>query len=83
MRTSRLIKLSVEIRDMPGALAELTQVLGELDSNIMDITHQRAFGGSSVRATRVDLVLQMRGEEQIERVITALTEEGYDARLDH
>ena len=81
VRTHRLIRLGVEIRDMPGALAELTQVLGELDSNIMDISHQRAFGGTSVRSTLVDLVLQMRGEEQIERVVTALTEKGYDVRL--
>ena len=82
VRTHRLIRLSVELRDMPGALAELTQVLGELDSNIMDISHQRAFGGSSVRATLVDLVLQMRGEEQTERVVNALAERGYNVRLD-
>ena len=81
-RTRRLIRLGVEIRDMPGALSELTQVLGELDSNIVDIAHQRAFGGSSVRSTLVDLVLQMRGEEQIERVVAALTERGYEVQLD-
>ncbi len=80
-RTRRLIRLGVEIRDMPGALSELTQVLGELDSNIVDIAHQRAFGGSSVRSTLVDLVLQMRGEEQIERVVVALTERGYEVRM--
>jgi threonine dehydratase len=81
-RTRRLIRLGVEIRDMPGALAELTRVLGELDSNIVDIEHQRAFGGSSVRSTLVDLVLQMRGEEQIDRVVAALNERGYEVRLD-
>ena len=83
VRTHRLIRLGVEIPDMPGALAELTKVLGELDSNIMDISHQRAFGGSSVRTTQVDLVLQMRGEEQRERVVTALTEKGYEVDMDH
>ncbi|MEZ5932025.1 MAG: threonine ammonia-lyase [Alphaproteobacteria bacterium] len=82
VRTRRLIRLGVELQDMPGALAELTQVLGELDSNIIDIAHQRAFGGSSVRATQVSLVLQMRGEEQIERVVAALREKGYEVRLD-
>lgn len=82
VRTHRLIRLGVEIPDMPGALAELTRELGELDSNIMDISHQRAFGGSSVRTTQVDLVLQMRGEEQRERVVTALTEKGYEVLLD-
>lgn len=77
VRTHRLVRLSVEIPDLPGALASLTRVLGELDSNIIDISHQRSFGGSSVRATRVDLVLQMRGEEQAERVSQALSQRGY------
>ncbi len=83
VRTHRLIRLGVEIPDMPGALAALTQVLGELDSNIMDISHQRTFGGSSVRTTLVNLVLQMRGEEQVGRVIEALTHRGYEVRLEH
>jgi len=81
VRSHRLVRLDVEIRDMPGALAELTQMLGELDSNIVEIQHQRTFGGSSVRATLVQLVLQMRGEEQIERVAAALKEKGYQSRL--
>ncbi len=81
VRSHRLVRLDVEIRDMPGALAELTQVLGELDSNIVEISHQRTFGGSSVRATLVELVLQMRGEEQIERVAAALKQQGYQIRL--
>ncbi len=81
VRSHRLIRLDVEIRDMPGALAELTRVLGELDSNIVEIFHQRTFAGSSVRATLVELVLQMRGEEQIERVTAALKVQGYQFRL--
>jgi threonine dehydratase len=71
----------VEIPDNPGALAQLTTLLGDLDSNIMDIQHQRAFGGSSVRATLVDLVLQMRGEEQHDTVMQSLTAHGYDVRM--
>jgi threonine dehydratase len=72
--------LQVEIPDTPGALANLTTLLGDLDSNIMDISHQRAFGGSSVRATVVELVLQMRGEEQQDNVTQALEAKGYDVR---
>jgi threonine dehydratase len=80
VRSHRLVRLQVEIPDTPGALAQLTRILGELDSNIMDIHHQRAFGGSSVRATLVELVLQMRGEEQLDYVMQALTDAGYEAR---
>ncbi len=82
VRTRRLVRIAVEIPDLPGALGELTQLLGELDSNIVDIVHQRAFGTSSVRATVVELVLQMRGEEQVDAVVGSLREAGYDVRLD-
>ena len=67
--------------DVPGALADLTRILGEFDSNIMDIVHQRTFGGSSVRSTLVELSLQMRGEEQIEQVVAGLRERGYEVAL--
>jgi threonine dehydratase len=82
VRSHRLVRLRVEIEDVPGALGKLTQLLGELDSNIIDIAHQRTFGGSSVRAAVVDLVLQMRGEEQEDQVLEALKARGLDARLD-
>ena len=81
VRSHRLARLDVEIPDLPGALAGLTAVLGRLDSNIVDIVHQRTFGASSVRATVVELVLQMRGEEQVEQVLAALCGQGYQATV--
>lgn len=81
VRSHRLVQLQVEIPDVPGALAQLTAVLADLESNIIDIQHQRTFGVSSVRASRVALVLQMRGEEQIDQVVDALAERGYEANL--
>lgn len=81
VRSHRLVRMQVEIPDTPGALADLTRLLGELDSNIMDIQHHRAFGGSSVRATLVEVVLQLRGEEQQDTVQQALTEHGYDLKF--
>ncbi|MCE2460857.1 MAG: threonine ammonia-lyase [Pseudomonadales bacterium] len=81
VRSKRLVRLAVETPDVPGTLAQLTGILGDLDSNIVDVVHQRAFGASSVRATRIEFVLQMRGEEQVEVVIKTLKEAGYDAQL--
>ena len=81
VRTKRLVRLAVETPDVPGSLAQLTRILGDLDSNIVDVVHQRAFGTSSVRATRIEFVLQMRGEEQVDVVIKTLKEAGYDAQL--
>ena len=54
---------------------------GELGSNIVDIVHQRIFAGSSVRATLVELSLQMRGEEQIDQVVQGLRQRDYEVDL--
>ena len=81
VRSHRLVRIQVEVSDSPGSLAELTTLLGKLDSNIIDIAHQRTFGGSSVRATLVELVLQMRGEEQFDTVQQALASQGYDLKI--
>ncbi|MEE4302071.1 MAG: threonine ammonia-lyase [Pseudomonadales bacterium] len=79
-RSGRLVRIAVEIPDVPGALGEICRLIGELDSNIVDLSHQRAFSGSSVRATEVTFLLQMRGAEQIDTVLARLGEEGYEAR---
>ena len=81
VRSHRLVRLRVEIPDVPGALSEVTQILGELNSNIIEIDHQRAFGSSSVRTTVVDLALQMRGEEQVDNALAVLQQAGYRAQL--
>ena len=81
VRSRRLVRLRVEIPDVPGGLADLTRLLADLDSNIVDIEHERMFASSSVRATRVAVVLQLRGEEQVEQILAALTGRGYEAAL--
>lgn len=81
VRRGRLVRLRVELPDVPGSLSAMTAILGELDSNIMEIVHQRAFGASSVSVTLVDLTLRMRGEEQAEVVLQALAKAGYAARI--
>ena len=81
VRSGRFVRLKVEIPDVPGALGELTRLLGEFDSNIIDIAQERTFGGSSVRATLVELSLQMRGEEQVDEVLDGLISRGYEVAL--
>jgi threonine dehydratase len=81
VRTHRLVRLRVEVPDVPGGLADLTRLLADLDSNIVEIQHERMFASSSVRSTWVEFVLQLRGEEQAEQILAALTARGYDAML--
>lgn len=79
-RTSRLVRLGIEAPDAPGTLAGITRVLEEMQSNIVDIEHRRAFGTSSVKQVTIELLLEMRGEEQVAEVTERLAAEGYGAR---
>ena len=80
VRSKRLVRLAVEVPDVPGSMAALTRLLSDLDSNIVDIVHQRSFDASSAKATVIQFVLQMRGEEQAEAVVASLRQAGYEVR---
>ncbi len=79
VRSHRLVRLRVEIPDLPGALGELTQLLGNADCNIVELGHQRAFAASSVRATQIEVSVQLRGAAQLDAVLAALRAGGYQA----
>jgi len=80
-RRHLVVPIELHIQDVPGALSKLTKVLSDLDSNIVEITHKRSFVQSRHGSTIVELVLQVRGDEQEASILKKLNELGYDARL--
>lgn len=83
VRSGRLVRLTVELRDLPGSLASVTARLAELNANIEEVHHQRAFTRLPVQNTEVSFVLETRGHEHVERILSALREAGFSVRLDH
>lgn len=81
VRSQRLFKMHVAIPDVPGSLATLTAKLGEMQANIIEISHKRAMDHSSFGATVVELVLQMRDAKQANLVVETLSDGGYTASL--
>ena len=81
VRTGRLTRLTVELRDLPGALARVTAVLAEQNANIEEIFHQRASTNLPVQTVEVDFVLETRDPEHVQQVIQALAAGGFPARL--
>jgi threonine dehydratase len=81
VRTGRLTRLTVELRDLPGALAQVTACLAEQNANIEEIFHQRAFTSLPVQTVEVDFVLETRDREHVQQVIDALAAAGFSARL--
>lgn len=81
VRSGRLVRLNVEVRDVPGALAEITRLLGTGDANIIEVKHQRAFTNLPLQSAEVEFVLQTRGLEHLKQIVGELSLVGYKVRL--
>jgi len=77
VKDARLVRLSVVLRDQPGALARLAALVGEARANIVHIEHERAFSRAAIGESRVELTLETSGREQIDVVKQRLVDSGY------
>ncbi|MEK7738105.1 MAG: threonine ammonia-lyase [Pseudomonadota bacterium] len=81
VRSGRLARLRVDLRDVPGALARATQVIANAQGNIEEVHHQRAFTALPARHTEVDFIVQTRGKEHVVQIIDELNRSGFHASL--
>jgi threonine dehydratase len=72
----RLVVLT-RVADTPGNLARLLSCVAGMGVNIVDVSHVREGLDLHVRETAIELVLETRGAEHADRVLTRLHEEGY------
>ena len=80
-RSGRLARLRVQLRDLPGALAKVTECLAEANANIEEVHHQRAFTHLPVLSAEVEFVLQTRGPEHVAEIVAALGRAGFGAEV--
>ena len=76
----RLVVLT-RLSDRPGALARLLTLVGEAGANLIEVQHVREGLDLHVRETAVELVLETRGREHAELVLSAFSGAGYEARV--
>ena len=79
VKSGRLARLRLDVRDVPGALANVATLLGQLGANIDEVQHQRAFSSLSVERAQIEVVVQTRGVAHIEAILKAMREQGYTA----
>jgi threonine dehydratase len=79
VRSGRLARLRLDLRDVPGALADVATLLGRLGANIDEIQHQRAFTSLSVERAQIEVVVHTRGAAHIGEILTSLRAHGYRA----
>jgi threonine dehydratase len=79
VKSGRLARLRLDVRDVPGALADVATLLGRLGVNIDEVQHQRAFTSLSVERAQIELVVQTRGAAHIAEILAAMRAQGYQA----
>lgn len=82
VRTGRLTRLRVRLRDVPGSLARVSAAIAEANANVEEVHHQRAFTDLPLQDTEVEFVLETRGFAHVRQVADALSALGFPAVVD-
>lgn len=80
-RSGRLVRLRVGIPDIPGTLAEISRIFGEVNANIIEVRHQRAFTNLSLRVAEVEFVIQALGTDHVREILERLKDAEYEASV--
>jgi threonine dehydratase len=80
VRSGRLARIKVELRDLPGALAKITTVIADANANIEEVHHQRKFTNLPVQSAEVEFVLKTRNAAHVEEIVMRLGAVGFKAR---
>ena len=77
VRTGRLVRLRVELRDFPGALSDVARCIAHAEANIVEVHHQRAFTHLPLQSAEVEFVVQTRGLSHVHALLKTLRSSGY------
>jgi threonine dehydratase len=75
--TGRYLRIRTILKDRPGALLHLAEILVDHRTNIHAIHHDRASKDVAMNAAEVELDLETRGETHVADLLDDLREHGY------
>ncbi|MGD9333596.1 MAG: threonine ammonia-lyase [Desulfobacterales bacterium] len=81
LKNARIMRIRVRLTDAPGSLAQLLALIAGLKANILNIYHDRNARDLPLYVTRVDLEIETRGLEHVEKIAHTLNMAGYEIEL--
>ena len=81
LKSARIMRIRVRLTDAPGSLAQLLALISGLKVNILNIYHDRHARDLPLYVTRVDMELETRGPEHVEKIAHKLNMAGYEIEL--
>ncbi len=80
IKLGRLIRLEVNVHDVPGSLLKLLGFIAREKANILHIEHDRLDLQNPIEVSRVVLNLETRGHEHARDLVDKLRNAGYQVR---
>ncbi|MGH7552985.1 MAG: threonine ammonia-lyase [Longimicrobiales bacterium] len=78
----RIARLMVKVRDRPGQLAMLADLVATAGANVLEIGHRRAFADIRVGDVEIVMHLETRGREHVEEIVRMLEADGLTVEED-
>jgi len=78
VRAGLFVRLCVTAADSAGSLGRITTIIGRCGGNILELRHERAFGGAFAKQTTVEIDVELRDAADKDKILTALGESGFD-----
>jgi threonine dehydratase len=80
LRDGRILRLTFDIPDRPGMLADISARIAALGGNVIEVQHQQLFGAPTVQSTELHLMVEVRDGAQGAAIIAAMRAGGYTVR---
>ena len=81
IETGRYLRIRTVLPDTPGALDALVDIISEQEANIYAIQHDRTSRDVSMDAAEVEIDLETRGHDHVDRLLDALESAGYEIEV--
>lgn len=81
VRSGRLVRIQISLRDRPGALASVSRLIANQQANIIQVQHHREFTQLAAQNTEVEVVMQTRGWDHVEEILRSLKENAFPAQI--
>ncbi|MDC0013094.1 threonine ammonia-lyase [Octadecabacter sp.] len=82
VRDGRITRLTFEINDTPGQLADISRIIGEAGANVVEVIHQRMMQSVSLKQAELDVVIEARDIGHVKDIVCTLRGQGFLVRAD-
>ncbi|MDP5361898.1 MAG: threonine ammonia-lyase [Paracoccaceae bacterium] len=82
VRDGRITRLTFEIDDKPGQLADISRIIGQAGANVVEVIHQRMMQSVSLKQAELEIVIEARDKQHVIETVDELRSAGFRVRTD-